>query len=267
MLHVLRGRAGRNTRYTLHFLGRYTFCAVRRTQHTRHITHSSPVQVKQPAYILIALAAGAVGFFLYRQVIEPRLLQQSAASIPSNASDRAATPTGDSLGVPTHLPEFSLVDREGEMRSIQSWPGKSLIGNFWATGCAPCRREIPLLKQIQDDHSDEGFQVVGIAVDFRDDVLEYADEIGINYPILIGEHDGLDAVAKFGISAAGCPFTVFTDAQSRIVLTHLGEVTEAESQVLLDVVRRVNAGELTPEAARTVAAKQLAEIEAANPPA
>lgn len=159
------------------------------------------------------------------------------------------------------------MDREGEMRSIQSWPGKSLIVNFWATWCAPCRREIPLLKQIQDEHSAEGFQVVGIAVDFRDDVLAYADEIGINYPILIGEQDGLDAVAKFGIAAAAFPFTVFTDAQSRIVLTHLGEVTEAESKVLLDIVRRVNAGELTPEAARTVAAKQLRNLDAATPPA
>jgi hypothetical protein len=51
------------------------------------------------------------------------------------------------------------------------------------------------------------------------------------------------------------------------VLTHLGEVTESESKVLLDVVARVNAGELTVEAARTVAAKQLAEIGSAEPAA
>ncbi len=210
------------------------------------------------AYVAIALAAGILGFFIYRQVIEPRVLNQGAvASVPTDTSDQV----GRSPEMPTQLPEFELMDREGEMRSIQSWPGKSLIVNFWATWCAPCRREIPLLKQIQDEHAAEGFQVVGIAVDFRDDVLKYADDIGINYPLLIGEQDGLDAIGKFGISAAGFPFTVFTDAQSRIVLTHLGEVTEEEAKVLLDVVRRVNAGELTPEAARTVAAKQLAEIE------
>ncbi len=209
-------------------------------------------------YVAIALAAGILGFFIYRQVIEPRVLNQGAvASVPTDTSDQV----GRSPEMPTQLPEFELMDREGEMRSIQSWPGKSLIVNFWATWCAPCRREIPLLKQIQDEHAAEGFQVVGIAVDFRDDVLKYADDIGINYPLLIGEQDGLDAIGKFGISAAGFPFTVFTDAQSRIVLTHLGEVTEEEAKVLLDVVRRVNAGELTPEAARTVAAKQLAEIE------
>lgn len=214
--------------------------------------------MKPVTYILIAIAAGLLGFFIYRQVIEPRVLDRgAAASGPAETSGQ----TRGSPEMPTQLPEFELMDRAGEMRSIRSWPGKSLIVNFWATWCAPCRREIPLLKQIQDEHAAEGFQVVGIAVDFRDDVLKYADDIGINYPLLIGEQDGLDAIGKFGISAAGFPFTVFTDAQSRIVLTHLGEVTEAESKVLLDVVRRVNAEELTPDAARIVAAKQLAEIE------
>ncbi len=73
-----------------------------------------------------------------------------------------------------------------------------MIINFWATWCAPCRREIPLLKKIQAERGGEGFQIVGVAVDFRDDVLKYAKEIGIDYPLLIGEEDGLDAVTKFG---------------------------------------------------------------------
>jgi thiol-disulfide isomerase/thioredoxin len=213
--------------------------------------------MKSLVYVVIALAAGLLGFVIYRQVIEPRVWEHVGLS----GSAETDAPAGRSLDMPTHLPDFTLMDRAGEMRSIQSWPGKSLIVNFWATWCAPCRREIPLLKQIQEEHGDEGFQVVGIAVDFREDVLAYADEMSINYPLLIGEQDGLDAIGEFGISAAGFPFTVFTDAQSRIVLTHLGEVTEEESKVLLDVVRRVNAGELTPGAARSVAAKQLAEIE------
>jgi hypothetical protein len=95
-------------------------------------------------------------------------------------------------------------------------------------------------------------------------VLEYAEEIGIDYPLLIGEQDGLEAIAKFGISAAGFPFTVFTDTQSRIVLTHLGEIDEAEAKILLGAVKQVNAGELSPAAARTVVAKQLAQLDHAQ---
>ena len=84
--------------------------------------------------------------------------------------------------------------------------------NFWATWCAPCRREIPLLERLQSEHAADGFQVVGIAVDFRDKVLAYADEMKIDYPLLIGEQEALDAAAAFGVEMVGLPFTVFTDA-------------------------------------------------------
>ncbi|MFO7304204.1 MAG: TlpA disulfide reductase family protein [Gammaproteobacteria bacterium] len=219
-------------------------------------------------YVVVSLLAGATGFFIYRQAIGPHVADHVASSSAS-ARQPADSSSADAAAweAPSELPDFTLVDREGVSRSIRSWPNKSLIVNFWATWCAPCRREIPLLKQIQEEHGDEGFQVVGIAVDFREDVLEYAEEMGINYPLLIGEQDALDAARAFGLTTAALPFTVFTDAQSRIILSHLGEVTEAESKILLDVVRRVNAGELTPAAARAVAAKQLAALEEAEPAA
>jgi thiol-disulfide isomerase/thioredoxin len=135
-----------------------------------------------------------------------------------------------------------------------------MIVNFWATWCAPCRREIPLLKKIQAEHGPEGFQIVGVAVDFREDVLKYAKEIGIDYPVLIGEQDGLDAVNKFGQGSLGFPFTVFTDNQQRIVMFHLGEIRPDQVEVFLGAVRKVNSGELTVAAARTVAAEQLSKL-------
>ena len=135
-----------------------------------------------------------------------------------------------------------------------------MIVNFWATWCAPCRREIPLLRELQKQHGAEGFQIVGVAVDVREDVVKYAQEIGIDYPVLIGEQDGLDAVNKFGQGSLGFPFTVFTDNQDRIVLFHLGEIHQEQADVLLGAVREVNSGKLTPEAARVVAAKQLAAM-------
>lgn len=224
--------------------------------------------MKPVAFVLVALVAGATGFVIYRQAIEPHLLE-AASNLPSSQqiADSPSDSTASALEPPVELPDFTLVDRDGTPRSIRSWPDKSLIVNFWATWCAPCRREIPLLKRIQDEHGHEGFQVVGIAVDFREDVLEYADEIGINYPLLIGEQEALDAARSFGLMSAALPFTVFTDSQARIVMSHLGEVTEAESKILLDIVRRVNAGELSPAAARAVAAKQLAAIVETEPTA
>jgi thiol-disulfide isomerase/thioredoxin len=217
--------------------------------------------VKSVIYAAIAVAAAAAGFALYRFGIAPHTQIESTQAMPP-ASDPVPVPEASDIGspIPTVLPEFALPDRQGNRTSIRSWSGKSMIVNFWATWCGPCRREIPLLKAIQKQHGAAGFQVVGVAVDFRDEVLKYADEMKIDYPILIGEQEGLDAVNLFGLQSIGFPFTVFTDNQGRIVLTHLGELTKAQSAVMLDAVTRVNSGEFTPAHARTVVAGQLAKL-------
>jgi len=158
------------------------------------------------------------------------------------------------------LPAFQLADRAGQPRSLQDWPDRALIINFWATWCAPCRREIPLLLQLQRDHADQGFQVIGVAVDFRDKVLAYADEMQIDYPLLIGEQEALDAAAAFGVTTVGLPFTVFSDRKGRVVTAHLGELTAAEADLILDAVRRVDAGETTPAEARVAVEAALAAL-------
>lgn len=216
------------------------------------------VELKPIAYGTVALIAAAAGFVIYRYALEPRAadasLVQARTQVQAEAQARGAP------GIPAELPEFSLQDRDGQPRSIRSWPDKSMIVNFWATWCAPCRREIPLLKTLQQRHGAEGFQVVGVAVDFREDVLKYAQDMAIDYPILIGEQDGLEAVNKFGMGTLGFPFTVFTDTQGRIVATHLGELHPRQADLILDAVRRVNSGELTPLAARAVVTRQLAGL-------
>lgn len=224
------------------------------------------VELKPIAYGAVALLAAAAGFVIYRYALEPRVaLDGSAATVaagPAAAANTAQSPSQakGAPGIPTELPEFSLQDRDGQLRSIRSWPDKSMIVNFWATWCAPCRREIPLLKTLQQQHGAEGFQVVGVAVDFREDVLKYAQEMAIDYPVLIGEQDGLEAVNQFGMGTLGFPFTVFTDAQGRIVATHLGELHQRQADIILDGVRRVNHGELTPMAARAIVTRQLAGL-------
>ena len=197
------------------------------------------------AIAVSAMAAGAA-FYLYRQ--------QPPAPVA------APTPEVDSAQLAATLPGFQLADRAGQLKSLQDWPNQALIVNFWATWCAPCRREIPLLQQLQRDHGAEGFQVIGIAVDFRDKVLAYADEMKIEYPLLIGEQEALDAAAAFGVEAVGFPFTVFSDRQGRIVTAHMGELTAAQASLILDAVRQVDSGATTPEAARASLEIALAQL-------
>nr|WP_298724621.1 TlpA disulfide reductase family protein [uncultured Steroidobacter sp.] len=215
--------------------------------------------MKPIGYVVVALVAAAAGFGIYQFALAPRANLEQPVSANQAAPAEAADET-EGTALPEILPDFTLANLEGQPQSIRSWEGKSMIINFWATWCAPCRREIPLLKKIQAEHGANGFQVVGVAVDFRDDVLKYAKEIGIDYPLLIGEEDGLDAVTKFGRGSLGFPFTVFTDNQQRLVLFHLGEIHPEQAEIMLATVGRVNSGELTPAAARAVAAKQLQEL-------
>ena len=210
--------------------------------------------------LLIIFAAGlligGVGFTILQQSKDAPETPVSLVTTAEAAAPAAATSTA----MATTLPEFSLENREGKQQSIRSWPGKSMIVNFWATWCGPCRKEIPLLKEIAKTEAKDGFQVVGIAVDFRDDVLKYADEIKMDYPLLIGEKEGFAAADAFGVHSLGLPFTAFTDNQHRIVLMLMGELTPAKAKIILANVKRVNKGELTPEAGRAAISTEFQKL-------
>src|SRR5690606_40937128 len=123
--------------------------------------------------------------------------------------------------LPDLLPHFELADLEGAPRSIHIWPGQPLVINFWATWCAPCLREIPLLKALQQEN--DWLTVVGIAVDRTEPVVEFAASMDFNYPILVGQAEGWEAAARFGEFYA-LPFTVFTSADGHVIGVHTGEL-------------------------------------------
>ena len=200
--------------------------------------------------VLIAvsiIAAATIGFGAYR------VMHERPAALPS--APAAAEAQDISIAAAKQIPEmrpvFSLDDVDGKSRSITEWDGKTLVINFWATWCAPCRREIPMLKALSAARAAQNVVVIGIAVDFRDKVVPYAKEAGINYPLLIGEEDGLDAASAFGLGSIGLPCTVFVDAKGRIVTAHLGELHADQADLIVDTILDVNRGSLTIEEART----------------
>jgi thiol-disulfide isomerase/thioredoxin len=148
------------------------------------------------------------------------------------------------------LPEFSLNDREGKLRSIRDWHGKSLILNFWATWCAPCRREIPLLQKLAREWAPRDVATIGIAVDHRTEVLEFAARFHIDYPLLIGEEDALDTAAALGVDTPAFPFTVFTDRRGEVVAIFVGELRRAQADLILATVEDLNDDRLPLAAAR-----------------
>jgi len=130
------------------------------------------------------------------------------------------------------LPGFSLPDLDANLRSSSEWDGQIRLVNFWATWCPPCRREIPLLVDLQERYRDD-IQVLGIAIDDLDAVQDYAREQAFNYPVLVGQQEAIELGNEVLAEWIGLPFTAFVDASGRVVRVHVGELHEKQAAEFL----------------------------------
>ena len=116
-------------------------------------------------------------------------------------------------------------DLSGQPRQLLEWQGRSLVCNFWATWCAPCREEIPLLSVAQEKYAPNGIQVVGIAIDNAANVGEFAKSVKITYPVLLAGPPAIDLMRRLGNASGGLPFTVLLDRHGRLGDRKLGAFT------------------------------------------
>jgi thiol-disulfide isomerase/thioredoxin len=192
---------------------------------------------------LIALAAGIGAYTATRARFEHR-------PVGAEKPDSAPTAAIQQAVIPEQRPDVTLADRDGKPRSLSEWNGRPQVINFWATWCAPCRREIPMLNQLATDGAHPQIALIGIAIDFREDVLTYLKATPIAYTVLIGEEEGLEAARAFGMESLGLPFTAFIDKQGRIVTMHLGELHRPQADFILSVVDALDAGQIDLETAQ-----------------
>jgi peroxiredoxin len=168
-----------------------------------------------PRWSVIALAGAAAliaGAFVARDAV-----------LPSARIDGAATLFG-----------VSLPDTEGREQSLSQWRGKVLVVNFWATWCAPCREEMSEFIAKQKAAGDKGLQFVGIAVDQVDKVQQFAKEIHLNYPALIGGMGAMQLSQTLGNDLMALPFTVIVARDGKIAHTQLGPLKQATLDSIVD---------------------------------
>jgi thiol-disulfide isomerase/thioredoxin len=197
--------------------------------------------VPRAAVVIIAIVCAIAGslFFFNRQSEDADPIAVAVEPIVANSFPEEATQV-----------TFELDGLDGNKRQFSEWNGKHRIVNFWATWCAPCRREIPLLKAFQDQHGADDFQVIGIAVEFPEPVVAYAEETQFNYPILVGEQDAMAVAESSGISFIGLPFTMIVAKNGTLVGAHMGEIHQQHLDDIVVVMNRLDAGEIDIEAAR-----------------
>lgn len=131
------------------------------------------------------------------------------------------------------IEQAQFTDLDGRPRRLAEWQGRSLAVNFWASWCAPCREEIPLLMAARERHAPRGLEVVGIAIDVPAKAREYAAAMAIRYPLLVGDGAGLELMRRLGNRSGSLPFTVFAKSSGRVVQRKLGALSAAELEEAL----------------------------------
>ena len=173
-----------------------------------------------------------------------------SCSTESNNQDPEATVTQEKVSERNFLGEFELIDLNNVMTNSSKWNSQYKLINFWATWCAPCRREIPLLNNTQKEYQDMSVQIIGIAVDVLDDVIAYSEETPFEYPVLVGEEEAIAIAENANIEFIGLPFTMLVDDQNEIIKTHLGEIKEHHIDMLTEVIRGMQRGKISVEEAK-----------------
>ncbi len=167
-------------------------------------------------YLLVALIAGPGGFLAYR------LLSTSTST----------TPPPD--GPPALAPELEMATLDGGRLALSDLRGKLVLVNFWATWCAPCLKEIPLLVEAQDRYASRGLQILGPAMDNPEQVRAMLGRLRIQYPILIGERAVSRAMDALGDTLGALPFSVLISADGQVIQRKHGEYQRAELAELIE---------------------------------
>jgi thiol-disulfide isomerase/thioredoxin len=167
------------------------------------------------AVVLGVASIGGVAFMLFgeREAAAPYGLPPPSAVPASAVAD---------------LYSLSLPDLDGRIQTLAQWRGQVLIVNYWASWCAPCRKEMPILSGLQTRMAGRGVQVVGIAADNAEKAGEYALATPVSYPLLVGGPDAIRLTRAFGNIPQAVPFTLVIDRTGQVRAAVLG-VTHEEA--------------------------------------
>lgn len=139
-----------------------------------------------------------------------------------------------SEGGAAELLSTEFTDLQGKRQRLADRRARVLLCNFWATWCAPCREEIPLLVAATQQYAGEGVQVIGIGIDHADKLREFATIFAVNYPIFIGTGEAIGLMHKLGNKTGGLPYNVVLDRHGAIQHRKLGSFSSAELRQVID---------------------------------
>ena len=176
--------------------------------------------------IVLAMLSGIGGFKL-QQHLHKNDANSQIRQVPNPYVEKIESV------IDTQAQEFSLADVNGKQRNLSEWQGKVVVLNFWATWCAPCRKEIPAFVELQEQYANDGLQFVGIALQTADEIRDFIDEFNVNYPSLVGDNDVITLSKKLGNSIGALPYTVIIDRDGIIAFTQRGPLAKSDAETVI----------------------------------
>lgn len=128
----------------------------------------------------------------------------------------------------------SFENLQGAPVGLSRYLGRPVLMNFWASWCAPCVREMPMLESLHHDRP--GLAVLGLAIDTGANVQRFLQKVHVSYDLLLGGPDGIPVMRELGNKGGGLPFTAFFDSRGRPKGVVLGELT---SEVLATRLQQI----------------------------
>ena len=166
--------------------------------------------------------------------LDTALVKIMPASVQKFLNKEPAGGTTNAANLQTE-PSVTFKNLQGDQVNLASYKGKVVLLNFWATWCEPCRGEIPLLIQLQQQYSDKGFTLLGASMD--EDPMSVVPkfvkttefnvggkEETMNYPIVLGSDDITD---QFG-GLLGLPTSFLISRDGKIVKKYMGPINEEQ---------------------------------------
>jgi thiol-disulfide isomerase/thioredoxin len=116
----------------------------------------------------------------------------------------------------------------GNMLPMASFRGKPLLINFWATWCAPCVEELPMIDAFFLAQKKSGWQVLGLAADKPKNVQDFLQKMPLHFPIAVDAMLATQWARQLGNVSGGLPFSVVINSAGEVAQRKMGKLMEAD---------------------------------------